>query len=143
MAKKNIPQPGKKFRQLPTKFRQPDTAQDIEREAANKAGEERREREKAARRANAEKQRRYRASMRAQGYKQTTVWVKPPPSGMVETTAVIHQTTIGIADTAPEIKQALSRALGSFYLEVEKLPRSAWRNVYKDIQELLRPLGEL
>jgi hypothetical protein len=134
MAKKNIPQ-------LRKKFPQPDTAQ--EREAANKAGEERREREKAARRANAEKQRRYRASMKAQGYKQTTVWVKPPPSGMAETTAVIHKTTIGIADTAPEIQKALTHALGAFLQSVEKLPRSAWGYVYKDIQELLRPLGEL
>jgi hypothetical protein len=137
MAKKNIPQLGKKLPQ-PEK-----TSQDIEREAANKAGEERREREKAARRANAEKQRRYRASMRSQGYKQTTVWVKPMPPGMAEAAAVIHTTTIGIADTAPEIKPARSRALGAFYLEVEKLPRSTWRNVYKDILELLRPLGEL
>jgi hypothetical protein len=137
MARKNIPLLGKKLPQ-PGK-----TSQDIERETANKAGEERRERERAARRANAEKQRRYRASMKAQGYKQTTVWVKPPPPGMAETTAVIHNTTIGIADTAPEIKQALTHALGTFLHGVEKLPSSTWRNVYKDIQELLRPLGKL
>jgi hypothetical protein len=62
---------------------------------------------------------------------------------MAETTAVIHQTTIGIADTAPEIKQALSVALGAFLREVEKLPRSSWGNAYVDIQALLRPLGKL
>jgi hypothetical protein len=137
MARKNIPLLGKKLPQ------QGKTSQDREREAANKAGEARRERERAARRANAEKQRRYRASMRSQGYKQTTVWVKPPAPGMAEAAAVIHKTSIGITDTAPEIKHALTRALGSFLHEVEKLPRQTWGNVYKDIQELLRPLGEL
>jgi hypothetical protein len=37
-------------------------------EAANQAGEARREKEKDARQANAEKQKRYRKSMKAKGY---------------------------------------------------------------------------
>jgi hypothetical protein len=67
----------------------------------------------------------------------------PLPSGMVKAAAVIHESSLGIADKTPEIKQALSIALGAFLQQVEKLPRSAWENIYKDIQELLRPLGKL
>jgi hypothetical protein len=47
------------------------------------------------------------------------------------------------AGKAPEIKQALSAALGAFLQQLEKLPQAAQRNVYRDVQELLRPLGKL
>jgi hypothetical protein len=42
---------------------------------------------------------------------------------------------------APEIRKAL--ALGAFLQSVERLPRPAWEDAYKDIQELLRPLRKL
>jgi hypothetical protein len=68
---------------------------------------------------------------------------KPLPSGMVKAAVRIHESSLGIADKTPEIKQALSLSLGVFFQQVEKLPRASWGNVYKDIQDLLRPLGKL
>jgi hypothetical protein len=62
---------------------------------------------------------------------------------VVKVTARVHESSLGIADKAPDIQKALSLALGAFLREVEKLPRSAWGNVHKDIMELLRPLGKL
>jgi hypothetical protein len=146
-----------------------------EAQAANAAGEARREKEKKARRANADKQRRFRENMKADGFRQVLLWdfpcpadvrermtaagfrqapaweaiprpgekEKPLPSGVVKAVGVIHESSLGIADKAPEIKQALSIALGAFLQQVEKLPRASWGNVYKDIQDLLRPLGKL
>jgi hypothetical protein len=146
-----------------------------EAQAANAAGETRREKERQARRANAEKQKRFRENMKADGFRQVLLWdfpcpadvrermtatgfrqapaweaapspvekEKPLPAGMVKTATVIHESSLDIADKTPEIKQALSVALGAFLREVEKLPRASWGNVYKDIQDLLRPLGKL
>jgi hypothetical protein len=93
-----------------------------------------------------------RERMAAAGFRQAPAWEvapgpgekeKPLPSGMVKVAAAVHETSIGIADKAPEIHEALSAALGVFLREVEKLPRSARENAYKDIQELLRPLGKI
>jgi hypothetical protein len=93
-----------------------------------------------------------RERMTAAGFRQAPAWEaapgpgvkeKPLPSGMARITAPVHETTIGIADRAPEIHKALSVALGAFLREVEKLPRASWGNAYKDIQDLLRPLGKL
>jgi hypothetical protein len=146
-----------------------------EAQAANAAGEARREKERQARRANAEKQKRFRENMKADGFRQVLLWdfpcpadvrermtaagfrqapawetspgpggkEKPLPSGAVKVAATVHETSIGIADKAPDIQKALSLALGAFLHEVEKLPRQTWGDVYKDIQELLRPLGKL
>jgi hypothetical protein len=146
-----------------------------EAQAANAAGEVRREKEKKARQANAEKQKRFRENMKADGFRQVLLWdfpcpadvrermtaaglrqspaweaapppggkEKPLPAGMVKAAVVIHESSLGIADKAPDIQKALTLALGAFLQEVENLPRSAWENVYKDIQELLRPLGKL
>jgi hypothetical protein len=38
---------------------------------------------------------------------------------------VLHESSLGLAGKAPEIKQALSAALGAFLQEVEKFPRPA------------------
>jgi hypothetical protein len=93
-----------------------------------------------------------RERMAAAGFRQAPAWEaapspgekeKPLPSGIVKAAVVLHESSLGIAGKAPEIKQALSAALGAFLREAEKLPRPAWRNVYKDIQELLRPLGKI
>jgi hypothetical protein len=93
-----------------------------------------------------------RERMAAAGFRQAPAWEaapapggkeKPLPSGMVKAAVVLHESSLGIAGKAPEIRQALSAALGAFLQEVEKLPRQAWGNAYKDIQELLRPLGRI
>jgi hypothetical protein len=90
--------------------------------------------------------------MAVAGFRQSPAWEAVPgpgkketplPSGMVKVTAAVHEISIGIADRAPEIHKALSLALGAFLREVEKLPRAAWGNAYKDIQGLLRPLGKI
>jgi hypothetical protein len=149
--------------------------EELQREAANAAGEAGREKERRARQANTEKQKRFRENMKANGFRQALLWdfpcpadvrermtaagfrqvpawkaapsaggkEKPLPSDMIKAAVVLHESSLGIAGKAPEIKQALSAALGAFLREAEKLPRSAWRNVYKDIQELLRPLGKI
>jgi hypothetical protein len=146
-----------------------------EAQAANAAGEARREKERQARQANAEKQKRFRENMKADGFRQVLLWdfpcpadvrermtaagfrqspaweaaprpggkEKPLSAGMVKAAAAIHETSIGIADKSPEVREALSLALGAFLRQVEKLPRQAWGNAYKDLQELLRPLGKL
>jgi aspartate aminotransferase-like enzyme len=93
-----------------------------------------------------------RERMAAAGFRQAPAWEaapdpggkeKPLSSGMVKVAAVVHETSIGIADKASEIHKALSAALGAFLREVETLPRSAWGKTYKDIQELLGPLGKI
>jgi hypothetical protein len=90
--------------------------------------------------------------MAVAGFRQVPAWEpvpspgrkeKPLPSGMVKAVGVIHESSLGIADKAPDIQIALSVALGAFLQQVEKLPRQTWENVYKDIQDLLRPLGKL
>jgi hypothetical protein len=68
---------------------------------------------------------------------------KPLPAGMIKAAAIIHESSLGIADKTPEIKQALSVALGAFFREVEKLPRQKRGDVYNDVRELLKPLGEV
>jgi hypothetical protein len=92
-----------------------------------------------------------RERMAAAGFRQAPAWEaapspggkeKPLPSGMVKAAVVLHENSLGIAGKAPEVHKALSAALGAFLREVEKLPRAAWGNAYKDIQELLRPLGK-
>jgi hypothetical protein len=93
-----------------------------------------------------------RERMTVAGFRQAPAWEaapslggkeKPIPAGMVKAAVAIHESSLDIAGKAPEIKQALSAALGAFLREVEKFPRSAWGNAYKDIQSLLRPLGKI
>ncbi|MDR0474932.1 MAG: hypothetical protein LBH43_14815 [Treponema sp.] len=52
-----------------------------EAQAANKAGEARREKEKQARQRNVEKQRRFRDNMKAEGYRRVTLWDLTGPAG--------------------------------------------------------------
>jgi hypothetical protein len=93
-----------------------------------------------------------RERMAAAGFRQTPAWEaapgpggkeKPLPSGVVKAAVVIHESSLGIAGKAPEIHKALSAALDAFLREAEKLPRAVRGNIYKDIRELLRPLGKI
>ena len=59
-----------------------------EAQAANVAGEARREKEKQARQKNAEKQKRFREGMKDEGYKQVLLWAFPSPSDVKERMAV-------------------------------------------------------
>jgi hypothetical protein len=144
-------------------------------QAANAAGEARREKERQARRANAEKQKRFRENMKDSGFRQVLLWDfpcpadvrdrmtaagfrqapaweampdpgekgKPFPAGVVKVASRIHVNSLGITDKSPDIQEALTCALGEFLKKVEKLPRSTWGTVYRDILNLLRPLGKL
>jgi hypothetical protein len=120
------------------------TAEEIDREAANREAEQRREKEEAARRANAGKQRRYRESIKAQGYKAKLIWEKPLEPGWVRMTApVIREGSLNVAATDPTIKDVLENLCGAFITACEKrgVPKEAWELVYRDLQTLLKPLG--
>jgi hypothetical protein len=54
-----------------------DYAEQAARDAANREGEARREKERQVRRANAEKQKRFREGMKAEGFKQVLLWALP------------------------------------------------------------------
>jgi hypothetical protein len=128
---------------MPLKPKNGPSAQEKEREAANRAGEARREKEKAARRSNADKQKRYRESMKAQGYKARLIWEKPPAPGMVKTTTYIHENSLNIAVNNPAIKEALDRLSGTFIHECkkQKTAEKVWEPVYRDLLRLIKPLG--
>jgi hypothetical protein len=66
---------------------------------------------------------------------------KAPADGTVRIAAVIHESTLDAVTNNPTIKQALSRLAGGFIKDTESLPRKEWEPVYRDIQELLRALG--
>jgi hypothetical protein len=113
-------------------------------EAANREAEQRREKEKSARKANAEKQKRYRESMKAQGYKAKLIWEKPPETGWVRAPApVIRESSLNIAADNPAMKEVLDRLSGTFIRECEKqkMAEKVWKPVYKDLLNLLKPLG--
>jgi hypothetical protein len=112
------------------------TPQDLEREAANREGEARREKAKKARQANAEKQRRYRNSMKAQGYHAVLTWEKPLPPDMVKVSAIIHKSSLGIADR--EDNEA-RRFIKSLWALIHR--REISKELYRDIMDLLKPLG--
>jgi hypothetical protein len=124
------------------KSRKP-SPQDLAREAANREGEARRAKDKASHRANAEKQKRYRESMKAQGYRAVLSWENPLSSNKVKVSANIHKSSLEITGESPEIQEALNLMMGSFLKDVASLPRSTWSTVYKDTQELLKPLGRI
>jgi hypothetical protein len=117
------------------------TRQDLEREAANREGEARREKEKKARQANAEKQKRYRESMKAQGYKAVLTWEKPAPQGMVKVTSLIHKNSLGIASHEDS---SAGKALQRLYTEIFMMHRNKQipKELYRDLRELLSPLGD-
>jgi hypothetical protein len=129
MAKKNI---------------SPKTAEEIDREAANREAEQRREKEEAARRANAGKQKRYRESMKAQGYKAKLIWEKPLEPGWVRTAApVIREGSLNVAAGDPVIKDVLEDLGGAFITACEKrdIAKDVWEPVYRDLLTLLKPLA--
>jgi hypothetical protein len=101
-------------------------------EAANAAG--------IARQANADKQRRYRESMKAQGYKAHLTWEKPLQPGMVRTSASIHESSRGIANDKDGGQPLYDLGLAVFRLYKENRITG---ELYQDIQELLKPLGDL
>jgi len=136
-------------------------------QAANAAGDARREKEKAARRQNAGKQARFRESMKEMGYKQVLLWALPPPpevkermaasgfrqaaaweqpdkrerleGGKLKVAAAIRETSIGAGDKSPEVKKALDSAIDSFFYGVKDCPDK--NDLCKDFIELLKPLG--
>jgi hypothetical protein len=117
---------------------------DPKREAANREGEQRRKKEQAARKANAEKQRRYRESMKAQGYKAKLVWEKPLEAGWVRAAVpVVRESSLDIASKNPAMKEVLGRLSGTFILECKKrkIAEKVWEPVYRDLLNLLNPLG--
>jgi hypothetical protein len=115
------------------------TPQDLEREAANREGEAKREREKKARQANAEKQKRYRNGMKAQGYHAVLIWEKPVPPDMVKVSAIIHKSSLGIAGR--EDTEA-GRFIQHLYSEIltGHQKRKISKETYRDILSLLNPL---
>jgi hypothetical protein len=117
------------------------TPEDVEREAANRAGEAKRERERKARQANAEKQRRYRKNMKAQGCHAVLSWEKPLPPDMVKVSALIHKSSLGIADNKGS---AASEAIQQLYTETFMMykNRKLSKELYRNILDLLKPLGD-
>jgi hypothetical protein len=116
------------------------TPQDLEREAANREGEARREKAKKIRQANAEKQKRYRDSMKAQGYHAVLTWEKTLPPDMVKVSAIIHKDSLGIADREDnEARRFIRNLWGEVLMQYQekKIPK----DVYRDIMDLLKPLG--
>jgi hypothetical protein len=111
-----------------------------EREAADATGAARREKEKAARQANAVKQKRYRESMKTQGYKAYLIWDKPLLPGMVKTSACIHESSRGIANDRDGEKPLHDLGLDLFKLNNGN---QISKELYQDIQELLKPLEDL
>jgi hypothetical protein len=116
------------------------TPQELERKAANREGEAKREKAKKVRQANAEKQRRYRDSMKARGYHAVLTWEKPLPPDMVKVSAIIHKNSRDIAtreDTEPvRFIQHLHAEILSGY-QKGKISKE----IYRDIVVLLKPLG--
>jgi hypothetical protein len=112
-----------------------------------KAGKEEkpcRDRGEAARLANAEKQKRYRQSMKAQGYTAKLIWEKPLETGLARTAVqVIHENSVNIAFKDQDIREILENMTGSFITGCERkgIPKKTWMPVYKDIMNLIKPLG--
>ena len=102
-----------------------------------------REKEKKARQANAEKQKRYRESMKAQGYRARLVWEKPLDSDWVRAAApVIRKSTLNIAKSNQAIGETTENIYWTFIEDCKKnkIPKTVWESVLKDIQILLKPL---
>jgi hypothetical protein len=116
------------------------TPQQLERDAVNREGEAKREKEKKDRQANAEKQRRYRKSMKAQGYHAVLTWEKPLPPDMVKVSAIIHKNSLNIAD---QEDSGIRNAMRNFCTEIFMMQQNKEisNDVYRDILSLLKPLG--
>ena len=114
-----------------------------EAQAANTAGQARREKEKQSRQRNAEKQKRFREGMKEAGYKRVTLWEPLGPSGAhgrmldmglrqipawetplkpgekpdknkVRFAVQISEKSLHAAARLPEVKKAISRATSEF-----------------------------
>ena len=140
-----------------------------EAQAANAAGEARREKEKQARQKNAEKQKRFRESMKAQGYKEVLLWTLPSPPDVkermtaagfrqavawervsndqkekpgevkVKVSVAIRETSINAADKSPAVRKALTKAMMELLDALKGCPDK--EAIYKDYIELLKPFG--
>jgi hypothetical protein len=126
---------------MASKKKSPKSPQDIEREAANREGEAKREKAKEARQANAEKQKRYRDSMKAQGYHAVLSWEKPLPPGMVKVSAIIHKSSVGIASREDTESVKFIQHLHGEILRGHQKGKIS-KEVYRDIVALLKPLGD-
>jgi hypothetical protein len=117
------------------------TAQNLERETANRAGEAAREKAGKAKQANAEKQRRYRKNMKAQGYHAVLTWEKTVPPGMVKVSTLIHKTSLAIAGHEDS---AAGKAVQHLYTEILSMYKNKElsKELYRDILDLLKPLGD-
>jgi hypothetical protein len=140
-----------------------------EAQAANAAGEARREKEKQARRKNAEKQARFRDSMKEAGYRRVTLWDAPSPAGQpgrmagrgyrqvpaweqpqkntdkgraakITLAVRIRESSLHAGARSPQVQKALASAAGSFLKALGDLPEG--KAVYNDYLELAALLGD-
>jgi len=140
-----------------------------EAQAANAAGETRREKEKKARRKNAEKQKRFRESRKSDGYKRVTLWDDPAPSGQpgrmagmgyrqvpawempgersgkgraarVRLAVRIRETSLNAGARLPTVQKALTAAAGEFLKALGDTPEG--KAVYADYLALVNLLGD-
>ena len=134
-------------------------------QAANAAGQARREKEQEARRKNAEKQKRFRENQKMCGFKRVTLWEAPSPAGShkrmadkgykqapawemppekqdkkkIRVAVRIRESSLNAAGKYPKIKTALESAAGALALAVGDSPEA--RGVYQDYLEMVRLLG--
>jgi len=138
--------------------------------AANAAEETQREKEKQARRKNAEKQKRFREGMKEAGYRRITLWDAPSPAGQpgrmagmgyrqvpawempekntdkksraakIALAVRIRESSMHVAARSPEVKKALSRAIGEFLKALGNAPEG--KAVYNDFLELAALLDD-
>jgi hypothetical protein len=136
-------------------------------QAANAAGEAKREKEKQARQRNAEKQQRFRDSMKAEGYRRVTLWDLPSPAGKrlfsqgfrqvpawelpekspgktraakVTFAVRIRESSLHAGDRSPKVQEALQRAAGELAASLSRTPEG--RAVYSDYLELVALIGD-
>jgi hypothetical protein len=91
-----------------------------------------------------------RESMEGAGFHPAPAWEKslphkrrPLPPGVVKIAISIRETSLDIANKNPEVRDAIDTTLYTFLNVLEKsgLAREVWVDIYKDFQELLKPLG--
>jgi hypothetical protein len=138
-----------------------------EAQAANAAGEARREKEKQTRQKNAEKQARFRDSMKAEGYRRVTLWDLPSPSGKrlfsqgfrqvpawelqekstgktraakVTLAVRIRESSLHAGARSPKVQEALKKAAGELAASLSNTPEG--RAVYSDYLELAALIGD-
>jgi len=132
------------------------------------------EKEKRGKEKNSEKQKRFRESMKAAGMKQVLLWAFPCPAEVresmeaagfrqavawekpdnvhpknepkttVKIAVKISEPMIDVASKSPEVKAALSHAMGGFLMELEKsgISKEEQAAYYAAFQGLLKPMGD-